>query len=572
MNATCENAGSYDEVVYCTECGDELSRAHKTGDPKLGHNWGTPSYEWSSDNRTVKASRVCERDGSHVESETVRTTAKVTKEATLTEPGEHTYTARFTKSGFETQTKTVADIPIVVPTQAPDVNMTVTVSDRGVLATSKDGKTAMLNQPFTAKDINKDGNITVDEALVAVHKKYNSTDGYQVTDYGTYSAVTRIWGVETSNSLFAINDVGITTGVTTDTVAKGDRLSISINKDDAYYADWYTYFTETEKEVMTDESFELTLVGHLGMAYTPDELEDTPIPDAQIGIWALGELIPLDDAITDAEGKVTLSFAEPGTYIVSADGTVNDNVVISWSPYTTDDVDCPIIAPGCVVTVKAPVEETVTVKAGNTAVLPEIVVDGKDITKEAKWESSDSTVVTVYNGKLTAKKAGTATVTATYDGQTYTFPVTVTKGSSSSTGSSTSSSSSSSSRPKPKNTIILTIDNKTALVNGNAVENDVAPFIQNDRTMLPIRFIAETLGATVNWDEAKRQVRIEKGKTVILLTIDSATAYVNDVPQTLDSPAIIRDSRTFLPIRFVAENLGAVVEWNEATRQVTITY
>lgn len=454
---------------------------------------------------------------------------------------------------------------------APDAKMTITVSVKGTLATAKDGKTAMLNQPFTAKDIDKDGSITFDEALVAAHKAYNSASGYQVSDYGSYSAVSRVWGVDTMNTLFAVNHVGLSNGVLVDTVEAGDKLSVSVNKDDTYYADWYTYFVPEEVTAEAGEEVELTLMGHFGMAYMPEDLIDTPISDVQVGTWEKGTFTPIPGAVTDEDGNVTLTFDKAGTYIVSADGTVEDEVTIDWSTFDTATVDCPIIAPGCIVTVTATEYDETTVKAGEKMALPTLMVDGKDVTKEAKWESSDSSVATVYNGTVTGKKQGTAVITATYDGQTYTFPVTVTKGSSGSSGSA-SGSSSTSSKPKPKNTIILTIDNKTVMVNGNAVENDVAPFIEKDRTMLPIRFIAETLGAKVEWIEANRQVRIEKDKTVILLTIDSDKAYVNDMAQTLDSPAIIKSDRTFLPIRFVAENLGAAVDWNENARQVTITY
>ena len=451
-------------------------------------------------------------------------------------------------------------VTVTAPTKAPDAKMTVTVSNKGALATAKDGKTAMLNQPFTAKDIDKNGEITVDEALIAAHKKYNAASGYQVTDYGTYSAVTRVWGVDTYNTLFAVNHVGILSGVLADTVKNGDSLSVSINKDNTYYADWYTYFTEGEIEVAAGEPVGLTLMGHLGMAYLPEDLEDTPISGVQVGTWNKGAFTPIKKAVTDEDGKVTLTFDKAGTYVVTADGTVEDEVTVDWITYATDVVDCPIIAPGCVVTVTAPRE----VQEGKSLTLPAMIVDGKDVTKKAEWSTSDKSIATVTNGKVTAKKKGTVTITATYEGETVTFKVTVTKAESTANNSS--------SLNKPKNSIRLGIGKKIALVNGNTVENDVAPFIENDRTMLPIRFIAETLGAKVEWFEATRQVRIEKGNTVILLTIDLDTAYVKDVPQVLDSPAIIKNDRTFLPIRFVAENLGATVTWDEAAREVSITY
>ena len=89
--------------------------------------------------------------------------------------------------------------------------------------------------------------------------------------------------------------------------------------------------------------------------------------------------------------------------------------------------------------------------------------------------------------------------------------------------------------------------------------------------MLPARFVAESLGAKVSWDEEKREVKIVSGKTEILIYIDSDKAFINGKEVTLDSPAFIRDDRTYTPVRFVAEALGAKVEWNEDEQKVTIT-
>ena len=105
--------------------------------------------------------------------------------------------------------------------------------------------------------------------------------------------------------------------------------------------------------------------------------------------------------------------------------------------------------------------------------------------------------------------------------------------------------------------------------------NDVAPKIVNDRTMLPARFIAENLGATVEWDGEKQLVTItgknEKQEDVtILITIGSDYAKVNGEDVKLDSPAFVENDRTYTPIRFISENLGATVEWNETEQTVTI--
>ena len=118
--------------------------------------------------------------------------------------------------------------------------------------------------------------------------------------------------------------------------------------------------------------------------------------------------------------------------------------------------------------------------------------------------------------------------------------------------------------------IVLTINDKTSVVNGEAVTTDVAPLIVNDRTYTPARFVAESLGAKVVWDEKARTVTITKGEIKIILVIDSTTAYVNGEKVQMDASAFIADGRTFTPARFVAEQLGACVEWDEETRTVTI--
>ena len=124
-------------------------------------------------------------------------------------------------------------------------------------------------------------------------------------------------------------------------------------------------------------------------------------------------------------------------------------------------------------------------------------------------------------------------------------------------------------------TIVLTIDEHDALVYGTTKTNDVAPKVVNDRTMLPARFIAENLGATVEWDGEKQLVTItgknEKQEDVtILITIGSDYAKVNGEDVKLDSPAFAENDRTYTPIRFISENLGATVEWNETEQTVTI--
>ncbi len=108
--ATCTAAGKTTYTATFENTAFETQTKTVENIEATGHDWNDPTYTWSDDNSTVTATRVCRNDASHVETETVNTTAEVTKPATCTEKGETTYTATFANTVFETQTKTVADI------------------------------------------------------------------------------------------------------------------------------------------------------------------------------------------------------------------------------------------------------------------------------------------------------------------------------------------------------------------------------------------------------------------------------------------------------------------------------
>ncbi len=108
-------------------------------------------------------------------------------------------------------------------------------------------------------------------------------------------------------------------------------------------------------------------------------------------------------------------------------------------------------------------------------------------------------------------------------------------------------------------------------INGNSVAFDVDPFTVNDRTMVPMRKIFEVLGAEVTWEDATQTVGATLGDTKISLSIGSDKAYVNGAEKTLDAPAMLKDSRTLVPLRFVSESLGCKVEWDGENNLVKIT-
>jgi hypothetical protein len=106
---------------------------------------------------------------------------------------------------------------------------------------------------------------------------------------------------------------------------------------------------------------------------------------------------------------------------------------------------------------------------------------------------------------------------------------------------------------------------------GVAKVMDVAPYIKDSRTYVPMRYLGEILGAEVVWDDAARTVTLTKDETTVVFTIGSTTYTVNGEAKTADVAPEITNDRTMLPARFVAEAFGAVVGWDAATQTVLIT-
>lgn len=112
-------------------------------------------------------------------------------------------------------------------------------------------------------------------------------------------------------------------------------------------------------------------------------------------------------------------------------------------------------------------------------------------------------------------------------------------------------------------TILLQIGSTAVIVDDQAIINDVAPVIRNDRTLVPIRVITEALGGQVAWNEAAKEVTLTVNGKEIKMTIGKALEKYGVAP-------VIIGGRTFVPVRFVADELGAVTTWDDATKTVTI--
>lgn len=109
-------------------------------------------------------------------------------------------------------------------------------------------------------------------------------------------------------------------------------------------------------------------------------------------------------------------------------------------------------------------------------------------------------------------------------------------------------------------------------MNGQIVHfPDAQPYLNADqRTMVPVRFIAENLGAEVSWNGEKEIVTILLDTTEIVLEIGGSTALVNGVEVAFDTAAILKDRRTFVPLRFVSETLDCKVKWDETNKTAVV--
>ena len=126
--------------------------------------------------------------------------------------------------------------------------------------------------------------------------------------------------------------------------------------------------------------------------------------------------------------------------------------------------------------------------------------------------------------------------------------------------------------PKPPIVITLKIGSSEAYMGGKIVLLDAPPYIKKGTTFVPIRFISEAFGAKVEWQNIdKGRVIIRLKDKEIILDIGKTTAFINKKPYTLLAAPEIVNGRTFVPVRFISEGLGAEVKWIAQTQEVIIS-
>ncbi len=125
--------------------------------------------------------------------------------------------------------------------------------------------------------------------------------------------------------------------------------------------------------------------------------------------------------------------------------------------------------------------------------------------------------------------------------------------------------------PKQGKKIILQIDNKTAYVDGVAQTLLAPPTIIDSSTMVPLRFIADSLGATIDYNSIGQYAVIQYGNKEMTLWVNSTLAKVDGLFVYLQTPATLRNDSILVPVRFFTENFGADLDWDDATMTFTIT-
>lgn len=119
--------------------------------------------------------------------------------------------------------------------------------------------------------------------------------------------------------------------------------------------------------------------------------------------------------------------------------------------------------------------------------------------------------------------------------------------------------------------VVLFVGEARALVNGEEVTLDVPAQILSDRAMVPLRFAGTSLGADIDYDPGPRQVTATLGRRVVRLWVDEPEAEIDGLPRPIEAPPVIRGGRTLVPVRFLSEAFGAVVEYDDVTRRVSVT-
>lgn len=130
--------------------------------------------------------------------------------------------------------------------------------------------------------------------------------------------------------------------------------------------------------------------------------------------------------------------------------------------------------------------------------------------------------------------------------------------------------------PQYNKRIFMKIGDAVFDINGITFQNDnaeaaAAPEIREGRTFVPLRFIVENMDGEVQWDGQLKKITIKAKENTIVLKIGEKTIWENEVPKSIDAAPVIVNGRTIVPVRFIAESLGMKVDWLESDQIILIS-
>lgn len=415
-------------------------------------------------------------------------------------------------------------------------NNTATKSDSDVLLS---GTSKGSNTTFPARVITLDGALT-SGAHIGVQRADSTTviakaaDGYTITDndaaYFAHSGNKLVQKDATENQLVLAEK-------------DGTYHTVTINLPDHVKAD-----RALTAQVADDGAYEVTLTAEKGYkisSVTVGEEEKTLV-DGKLTL----ESISADTTITVTEEEkaaptLTLSSNSgmfrinrgPVTFTYTYDGDGKVTVASSDENVATASVD----------TDKKVV--TVTLKAVGTAKITVSAAEGDNfLAKDATYG------LTVQKKKSSSSSSATTTDKDKDNNKTIDNDKTTDNNQAKDDNSAAEKS----------KVIKLQIGSRIVNVDNEAVIYDTAPVIRNDRTLVPIRIVTETLGGKVDWNGVTKEVTLHIDGKEIKMTVGKTLEKYGVAP-------VIIDGRTFVPVRFVADELGATVAWDDATKTVTIT-
>ena len=287
-----------------------------------------------------------------------------------------------------------------------EVEVEISVYLQGMLAFDINSD-LMFRRTVTVTDVDADGTLTLNDALIAAHTAYyaEGASGYVVQR----GYVTKLWGVQSDSCGFFRNDA-LTDSVSAEIIQNGDRITAFTYYDTQYYSDRYTAFDKTSAVLAVGEEMELTLTGSGYDEYY--SLETKPVATAPLGVLNMetgafskpasmrGEKvygsIYLPNPSTELNGEVTFSFTEPGVYYVAPQYDSSN-----YSYYRNDGGTAPryLVPAVCVVTVVSPDE------LAAQPVIDQIAAIGT-VTKDSKTaiEAARSTYDALTDGQKAAVK------------------------------------------------------------------------------------------------------------------------------------------------------------------------